>query len=213
VAKNSRAVSVAELGENPGRVVRRVRDSKQPVMVTERGRAQAVLLGVDAFERNERERQILHELARGEREIASGHGSRWRRCSQMRTRSWLAFASDRSLHTRWAPSVSGRRPLHRRAEPSSRKTLSSSSGEESSPAGPFPCLRSSPSGVPGASSSRGHRSSVSILLPSSRHCRLGGGRVARCAGSKTASARSTPYNKAMELTSLTLAPRGLLMES
>ncbi len=74
MAKNSRAVSVAELGENPGRVVRRVRDSKQPVMVTERGRAQAVLLGVDAFERNERERQILHELARGEREIASGRG-------------------------------------------------------------------------------------------------------------------------------------------
>ena len=74
MAKNSRAVSVAELGENPGRVVRRVRGSKQPLMVTERGRAQAVLLGVDAFERNERERQILHELARGERVIASGRG-------------------------------------------------------------------------------------------------------------------------------------------
>jgi PHD/YefM family antitoxin component YafN of YafNO toxin-antitoxin module len=44
-------------------------------MVTERGRAQAVLLGVEAFERNERERQILRELARGEREIASGRGS------------------------------------------------------------------------------------------------------------------------------------------
>lgn len=75
MTKSSRAVSVAELGENPGRVVRRVRGSKQPLMVTERGRAQAVLLGVEAFERNERERQILRELARGEREIASGRGS------------------------------------------------------------------------------------------------------------------------------------------
>ena len=74
MAKSSRAVSVAELGANPGRVVRRVRGSKQPLMVTERGRAQAVLLGVEAFERNERERQILRELARGEREIASGRG-------------------------------------------------------------------------------------------------------------------------------------------
>jgi DNA-binding CsgD family transcriptional regulator len=43
-------------------------------MVTERGQAQAVLLGVKAFERNERERQILRELARGEREIAAGRG-------------------------------------------------------------------------------------------------------------------------------------------
>lgn len=74
MAKSSRTVSVTELGENPERVVRRVRGSKQPLMVTERGRAQAVLLGVEAFERNERERQILRELARGEREIASGRG-------------------------------------------------------------------------------------------------------------------------------------------
>lgn len=74
MAKISKAVSVTELGENPGRVVRRVRGSKQPLMVTERGRVQAVLLGVEAFERNERERQILRELARGEREIASGRG-------------------------------------------------------------------------------------------------------------------------------------------
>lgn len=74
MAKSARNVSVAELGENPGRVVRRVRASKHPLVLTERGRAQAVLLSVEAFERNEREREILRELARGEREIASGRG-------------------------------------------------------------------------------------------------------------------------------------------
>lgn len=74
MAKSARNVSVAELGEDPGRVVRRVRASKQPVMLTERGQAQAVLLSVEAYERSEREREILRELARGEREIASGRG-------------------------------------------------------------------------------------------------------------------------------------------
>ena len=74
MAKTSRAVSVAELRENPAGVVRRVRGSKRPMMLTEKGRAQAVLLSVEAYERGEREREILRELARGEREIAAGRG-------------------------------------------------------------------------------------------------------------------------------------------
>ena len=76
MAKTPRsAVSVSELGNDPARVVRRVRGSKRPVLVTERGRAQIVLMSVEAFRRNEREREILRELARGEREIAAGRGS------------------------------------------------------------------------------------------------------------------------------------------
>ena len=75
MAKTSRAVSVAELRENPAEVVRRVRSSKHPMLVTEKGRAQAVLLSVEAYERSEREREILRELARGERDIAAGRGS------------------------------------------------------------------------------------------------------------------------------------------
>lgn len=74
MAKSARNVSFAELGENPSGVARRVRGSKGPIVVTERGRAQAVLLSVEAFERGERERAILRELARGEKEIASGVG-------------------------------------------------------------------------------------------------------------------------------------------
>jgi PHD/YefM family antitoxin component YafN of YafNO toxin-antitoxin module len=44
------------------------------MMLTEKGRAQAVLLSVETYERSERERQILRELVRGEREIATGRG-------------------------------------------------------------------------------------------------------------------------------------------
>lgn len=69
------AVSVAELGEDPARVVRRVRGSKEPVLVMQRGRAQVVLMSVEAYQRNQQERELLRELARGEREIAAGRGS------------------------------------------------------------------------------------------------------------------------------------------
>jgi prevent-host-death family protein len=74
MAKSARNVSFAEFGENPSRVARRVRGSKRPILLTERGRAQAVLMSVEAFEQGEREREILRALARGEREIASGVG-------------------------------------------------------------------------------------------------------------------------------------------
>jgi prevent-host-death family protein len=72
VARISKAVSLAELREDSAGVVRRVRDSKRPVIVTDRGRARAVLLSVEAYEHAEREREILRELVRGEREIAAG---------------------------------------------------------------------------------------------------------------------------------------------
>ncbi|HXK21233.1 MAG TPA: type II toxin-antitoxin system prevent-host-death family antitoxin [Myxococcota bacterium] len=72
MARTSKAISVGELGRNPARVVRRVRASKNPVEVRERGRTQLVLLSVETYERSKREREILLALARGEREMAAG---------------------------------------------------------------------------------------------------------------------------------------------
>ena len=72
MARNSKAVSVAELSQNPASIVRRVLGSKRPLKVTARGRTQLVLLSVEAYERSQRERQILLALARGEREAAAG---------------------------------------------------------------------------------------------------------------------------------------------
>lgn len=43
-------------------------------MITPRGRAAAIMLGIDAYERGERERQLLRLLVRGEQEIAAGVG-------------------------------------------------------------------------------------------------------------------------------------------
>jgi len=51
-----------------------VQQAHLPVVITQRGRAAAVMLSVEAYERGERERAILERLIRGENEIASGEG-------------------------------------------------------------------------------------------------------------------------------------------
>ena len=51
-------------------IVERVRDSHDPILITQEGEAAAVLLNVKDYERREHERQILMLLVRGEKEIA-----------------------------------------------------------------------------------------------------------------------------------------------
>jgi prevent-host-death family protein len=61
-------------GRTAAAVLKKLRSSNEPVFITQRGRAAAVLLSIDAFERSENQREILQLLARGEEEIASGVG-------------------------------------------------------------------------------------------------------------------------------------------
>ena len=68
------SVPVTELGEDAAAIVRRIRESQRPVVITEGGRAAAVVLSVETFERDERERELLRLLLRGEQEIDAGTG-------------------------------------------------------------------------------------------------------------------------------------------
>lgn len=74
MAKIPEIVPVTDLRQDAAAVLRRVRGRKQPLIITQRGRAAAVMLSLEAYERGEHERQILLLLARGEREIAAGEG-------------------------------------------------------------------------------------------------------------------------------------------
>ncbi len=67
-------ISVTDLRQGAAAALKRVQSSKQPVVITQRGRAAAVLLSVEAYQRGEQERELLRLLARGEREIAAGKG-------------------------------------------------------------------------------------------------------------------------------------------
>ena len=74
MAKIPKLVPITDLRQDAAAVLRRVRTVKEPMVVTQRGRAAAVILSVEAYERSEHERQLLLLIARGEREIAAGEG-------------------------------------------------------------------------------------------------------------------------------------------
>jgi len=74
MAKVPEIIPVTDLRQDASAVLKRVRTSKDPLIITQRGRAAAVMLSVSAYERSEQERQILELLARGEKEILAGKG-------------------------------------------------------------------------------------------------------------------------------------------
>jgi len=74
MAKIPAIVSVSDLRQDAARVLKEVRGSKEPVFITQRGRAAAVLMSIDAYRHSETQRELLLLLVRGENEIASGVG-------------------------------------------------------------------------------------------------------------------------------------------
>jgi prevent-host-death family protein len=74
MARIPKIVPITDLRQDAAAVLRRVRTLKQPLVVTQRGRAAAIMLSVEAYERFEHERQLLLMIAKGERDIAAGEG-------------------------------------------------------------------------------------------------------------------------------------------
>jgi prevent-host-death family protein len=67
-------ISVTDLRLKAASIIDRLKKAKQPIVITQRGRAAAVLLSINSYERSEHERDILHLLAQGELEIAHNKG-------------------------------------------------------------------------------------------------------------------------------------------
>jgi prevent-host-death family protein len=67
-------IPISDLRQDAAKVLKQVRDSREPIVITQRGRAAAIMLSVEAFEQSERDRELLRLLAKGEKEIESGEG-------------------------------------------------------------------------------------------------------------------------------------------
>jgi len=67
-------IPITDLRQDAAAVLKQVRKRKTPLIVTQRGRAAAVMMSVEAYEQAEYEREMLRMLARGEREIVAGKG-------------------------------------------------------------------------------------------------------------------------------------------
>jgi prevent-host-death family protein len=67
-------IPISDLRQNASDVVKSVSSSGEPVFITQRGRAAAVMVSMEAYKNAQHEMDILHLLARGEKEIAAGTG-------------------------------------------------------------------------------------------------------------------------------------------
>ena len=74
MARVPKIVPVTDLRQDAAAVLKKLQQSEEPLVITQRGRAAAVLVSVDTYERSQRERELLRLLALGEKEIAKGKG-------------------------------------------------------------------------------------------------------------------------------------------
>ena len=67
-------IPVSDLRQDAAKVLKQLRNNKEPLIITQRGRATAVIIGVEAYEKSEHEKDLLRLLAKGDREIEIGEG-------------------------------------------------------------------------------------------------------------------------------------------
>ncbi|MBI4303409.1 MAG: type II toxin-antitoxin system Phd/YefM family antitoxin [Chloroflexi bacterium] len=73
MAKTPKIIPVSDLRQRTSDVLKDV-SSGDPVFITQRGRAAAVIVSMKAYEHSQHELDILRLLARGEKEIEAGTG-------------------------------------------------------------------------------------------------------------------------------------------
>ena len=74
MASVPKIVPISDLRQDASNIVKRLAASREPVIITQRGRAAAVMVGVQAYEQTQHELELLRLLAAGEKDIASGIG-------------------------------------------------------------------------------------------------------------------------------------------
>jgi len=68
-------VPISDLRQDASGIIKRLVATDEPVVITQRGRASAVLVSTGVYERTQHENEILRILAQGDAEIAAGLGS------------------------------------------------------------------------------------------------------------------------------------------
>lgn len=67
-------VPITDLRQDASGIVRRASSSGSPIFITQHGRATAVVVSAKAYERTQRELEVLRLLARGQSEAEAGAG-------------------------------------------------------------------------------------------------------------------------------------------
>ncbi len=74
MARIPNIIPITDLRQDATSIVKRVTASGEPLVITQRGRAAAVMVSIEAYKDSQHELEILRLLARGEKEIEAGKG-------------------------------------------------------------------------------------------------------------------------------------------
>ncbi|GLI38362.1 type II toxin-antitoxin system prevent-host-death family antitoxin [Geobacter hydrogenophilus] len=67
-------IPISDLRRDANGIIKSVSASRDPLFITQRGRAAAVMVSMKEYEQTQHELEILRLLARGEKEIEAGVG-------------------------------------------------------------------------------------------------------------------------------------------
>ena len=67
-------IPVSDLRQDAAKILKQLRENNEPLIITQRGRAAAVMIGVAAYEKSEHDKELLRLLANGDRDIEIGQG-------------------------------------------------------------------------------------------------------------------------------------------
>ena len=74
MTKLANIIPVSDLRQDAAKILKKLNKDNEPLIITQRGRAAAVLIGVEAYEKFEQEKELLRLLAKGDREVELGEG-------------------------------------------------------------------------------------------------------------------------------------------
>ena len=74
MSKLANIIPVSDLRQDAAKLLKKLNKENEPLIITQRGRAAAVLIGVEAYEKFEHEKELLRLLAKGDREVELGEG-------------------------------------------------------------------------------------------------------------------------------------------
>jgi prevent-host-death family protein len=72
--KTPKIIPISDLRQDASGIIKRISTSREPLFITQRGRAAAVMVSMKEYENTQHELEILRLLARGEMEIEAGAG-------------------------------------------------------------------------------------------------------------------------------------------
>ncbi|MBP1700357.1 MAG: prevent-host-death family protein [Deltaproteobacteria bacterium] len=74
MARIPNIIPITDLRQEATSIIKRVTTSREPLVITQRGRAAVVMMSMEAYEHSQHELELLRLLARGEKEIEAGKG-------------------------------------------------------------------------------------------------------------------------------------------